>query len=77
MPSRKIGLTSVSNEVFPEPPGPISKKEGRVVAEVDRYITRCRNNGTESTRTAVMAITRGEGPINEVSQLCGPAHDMM
>lgn len=74
---RKMGLTSVSNEVFPEPLGPMSKKEGKVVADIDRYMTRCRNSGTESTRSAVIAMTNGEGPINEVSQPWGPAHDMM
>ena len=75
--SRKADVTSVSNEVFPEPLGPISKKEGNDVAEVDRYITKCRNSGIESTRSAVIAITRGEGPIIDVSQLWGAAQDMM
>ena len=73
----RIGLASVSNDVFPEPLGPISRKEGKVVAEVDRYITRCRNRGIESTRRAVIAMTRGEGPIKEVSRLSGSAHAMM
>lgn len=65
---QRLGLASVTNEVFPEPLGPISKKEGKVVAEVDRYNTRCRNSGTMSTRSAVIATTRGEGPISDVSQ---------
>lgn len=74
---RKIELASVISEVFPEPLGPISKKEDKVVAEVDRYITRCKNSGTESTRSVVIAMTRGEGPISKVSQLWGAAHDMV
>ena len=68
-------LTSVSRDVLPEPLGPIRRKDGRVVAEAERYNTKCRKRGMESTTSAVMVMTKSEGSIIEDSQLCESVQD--
>lgn len=56
-------LTRVNSEVFPEPLGPRSSIEGRVVRPLARNTTECRKRGMLSTsRTAIMSAT-GDGLI--------------
>lgn len=40
-------------------------------------MTKCRNRGMDSTSRAATAIAMGLGPINEDSQLCESAQDIV
>ena len=75
--SRASMYTNVNIAVFPEPLGPTSRNNGRELDEVVRYMTRCRNNGIEITRSAAIAIAVGLGPINAEIQLCKLVEDIL
>ena len=55
--------TRVNNEVFPDPLGPMSRKEGKDVELEERYIAKWRSKGMERTSTIVTKIAIGVGPI--------------
>ena len=76
-PRREQKYTSVSKAVFPAPLGPISKNDGRVVEEAERYIAKWSTSGIASAMMNVMAIAKGDGPIREDSQLCGSVQGMI
>lgn len=76
-PWKRWHYTSVSKAVFPAPLGPISKNDGRVVEEAERYIAKWSTSGIASAMMNVMAIAKGDGPIREDSQLCGSVQGMI
>ncbi len=62
--------TRVSSDVFPEPLRPARRNDGRVVEDVERYITKCRKSGIESTTRAVMIKAKGVGCKSLDNRLC-------
>lgn len=62
--------TRVSRDVFPEPLRPVRRNVGNVVEDVERYITKCRKSGIESTTRAVMTMARGVGCKSFDNRLC-------
>lgn len=63
--------TRVSSEVLPEPLGPKSRKDGRVVLDGARNMRKWRSNGANNTTSMVVKIVHGDGCSNEVNKLSG------
>jgi hypothetical protein len=65
----------VRRVVFPDPLGPTSRKDGRCVELLERYMMRWRNRGMENAIRRVKAIVVGEGERREdktASKVEGP-----
>lgn len=63
--------TRVSSEVLPEPLGPKSRKDGRVVLEGARNMRKWRSSGANNTTSMVVKMVHGDGCSNEMKKLSG------
>lgn len=61
--------TRVSSEVLPEPLGPKSRKDGRVVLDGARKMRKWRSSGAINTTSMVVKIVHGDGCSKEVNKL--------
>lgn len=61
--------TRVSSEVLPEPLGPKSRKDGRLVLEGERNMRKWRNSGANNTTSMVVKIVNRDGCSNAVNKI--------
>lgn len=62
--------TRVSSEVLPEPLGPKSRKDGRVVLDGVRNMRKWRSRGANNATSMEVKMVHGDGWSNEVTKLC-------